>query len=340
MRLFDFLRGDPAEQAEREAANARREAEVQRAEESLEQLKRGGLPLNAVDRLKHQRASQKLPTHLWTSDLSVTEMALVHDAGFDPLGQVMGASIYHVGWQWTSQGWRNYNVSFELEVLSAAFSNARQLALGRLVQEAQLLGAHGVVGVRLQRRSTDWSMGSVEFQAIGTAIRERGRPEPAEGEWPFLCALSGQDFWKLKQSGVTPVGLVAGNCTYYCIPGWKTQNATQGGFFGGGSWTNQELPEFTQSLFTARELTLERVAGQVQLLKGEGVMGMTVEYDAEPHEVDTGNNSTRLDMIYHFLALGTAVRVEKAEPETKTNRVLSLGYMPVRSITSSYTGDI
>lgn len=339
MGLFDFLRGDSAEQAEREAAEARREAEAQRQEESLAQLKRGGLPLNAVERLQHQRATQKLPTHLWTSDLSVNEMALVHDAGFDPLGQVMGSSIYHVGWQWTGQGWRSYNASFELEVLSTAFSNARQLALGRLVQEAQLLGAHGVVGVRLKRRSTDWSGGSVEFQAIGTAIRERNRREPVEGEWPFLCALSGQDFWKLKQSGVTPVGLVAGNCTYYCIPGWQTQNVTQGGIFGGG-WTNQELPEFTQSLFTAREITLERVAGQVQLLKGHGVMGMTIEYDAEPHEVDTGNHTTRLDMLYHFLALGTAVRVDHAEPKTQTNRVMSLGYMPVRPITSSYTGDI
>lgn len=327
MGFFDFLRGDPVDQAARDAAQ-------QRQQESQDALERGGLPLNAVERLQHQRETQKLPTHLWTSDLSVAELALVQDVGYEPLGQVMGASIYHVGFQWRSQTWRNSarlgGISYELDVLSAAFSQARQLAVGRLQQEAKLLGADGVVGVRLERRNSDWGGDSVEFQAIGTAIRERQTAHLAPAESPFVCALSGQDFWKLKQSGIRPVGLVAGNCTYYCVPSQTTQNVATGGIFNSASWRNQELPEFTQALFTAREIALERLTQQARQFQAHGTVGMTVEYDAKAHEVEVSNNQMRLDMLYHFLALGTAVRVEQRAPQIATKRVLSLQIMPVR----------
>ncbi len=39
---------------------------------------------------------------LFTSDLSVNEFLLVKDAGFDPLGLVVGSSIYHIGFQQSS----------------------------------------------------------------------------------------------------------------------------------------------------------------------------------------------------------------------------------------------
>ena len=42
---------------------------------------------------------------VFTSDLSVNEFLLVKEAGFDPLGLVVGSSIYHIGFQaarWTS----------------------------------------------------------------------------------------------------------------------------------------------------------------------------------------------------------------------------------------------
>lgn len=331
MGIFDFLRGDAEERAAQEAA---RQAAEERREKSEESLRHGGLPVSAYDRLRHQRDTQQLPSHLWTSDLSVSELSLVQSAGYEPLGQVMGASIYHVGYQWRSQTWRNNvwqtGVSYELDVLSAAFANARNLAIGRLRQEAQILGAEGVVGVRVHQKTSDWGGDSVEFQAIGTAIRPRHSPPPGVGAVPFLCALSGQDFWKLKQSGVMPVGLVAGNCTYYCVPNQNTRNITSGGIFNSGSWVNQELPDFTQALFTAREIALGRLSEQARSLKAHGTVGMTIEYDAKTNHVDAGNNQVRVDMLYHFLAMGTAVRVESRAPQTETKRALSLEFMPVR----------
>ncbi|HKD88943.1 MAG TPA: hypothetical protein VKB62_10470, partial [Streptosporangiaceae bacterium] len=39
------------------------------------------------------------PGGVFTSDLSVSEYVLLGEAGFEPLGFVIGSSIYHVGLQ-------------------------------------------------------------------------------------------------------------------------------------------------------------------------------------------------------------------------------------------------
>ena len=46
---------------------------------------------------------------------------------------------------------------------------ARQ-EMERLKQEAALLGAHGVIGVRLEVGGYDWAENALEFTAIGTAV--------------------------------------------------------------------------------------------------------------------------------------------------------------------------
>ncbi|MGI4792076.1 MAG: heavy metal-binding domain-containing protein [Janthinobacterium lividum] len=104
-----------------------------------ERLSRGGLPLGAELRLTEIRKNG----HFFTSNLSVNELALTATEGIRPLGQVMGSTVYHVGWQYTPM----YS-STELVTLTHAQYHARLLAISRLQQEARLLGAHGVIGVR------------------------------------------------------------------------------------------------------------------------------------------------------------------------------------------------
>ncbi|HLK59085.1 MAG TPA: heavy metal-binding domain-containing protein [Chthonomonadaceae bacterium] len=298
MRLFGFGGGKNEESPE---AKQRREA-------SILNLQQGGLPLNAIDRLREQAGRQNTPQHLFTSDLSVNELAVIHQAGYEPLGQVMGSSIYHVGWQWTP----NYNYGWsgssgELQVLTQAYYEARHLAIGRLLQEATLLGATGIVGVRLERKEYEWGSSLLEFAAIGTAIREADIPPMPPGSVaPFVSDLSGEEFWMLRQAGYRPVGFVVGNCSYYCIPNWNTRNVTQGGIFGGG-WQNQELPDYTQGVYNARSLAMQRMEHEARVVHAEGVVGADIEVDAEPIEVDLGNDQKRLDILYHFTAIGTAI---------------------------------
>src|SRR4029077_9080781 len=74
----------------------------------------------------------------------VNEFLLVKEAGFHPLGFVMGSSIYHIGLQT-----RKWGQSQELNKLTEAMYTARELAMTRMEEEASELGADGVVGVRL-----------------------------------------------------------------------------------------------------------------------------------------------------------------------------------------------
>src|SRR3569623_2162664 len=127
------------------------------------------LPAGAADRLRAMRGTGERPA-FFTSDLSVDEFLLVEQAGFEALGLVLGSSIYHVGFQW-----QRWSVSQELPVLTRAMYEARELAMTRMEEEADLLGGDGVVGVRLVFKQYAMEEGVLEFQAIGTAIRHRER---------------------------------------------------------------------------------------------------------------------------------------------------------------------
>ncbi len=52
-----------------------------------------GIPASGRERLEQNRQG------LYTSDLSVNEFLLVTEAGFDPVGLVVGSSIFHIGFQ-------------------------------------------------------------------------------------------------------------------------------------------------------------------------------------------------------------------------------------------------
>ena len=56
-----------------------------------------GVPQDALRRLAELQPGKA--GAIFTSDLSVNEFLLVREAGFRPLGLVLGSSIYHVGLQ-------------------------------------------------------------------------------------------------------------------------------------------------------------------------------------------------------------------------------------------------
>src|ERR1700722_14993086 len=166
------------------------------------------LPKGAAERLRAMRCTGDHPT-FFTSDLSVDEFLLVEQAGFEALGLVLGSSIYHVGFQ--RQKWGR---SEKLPILTGAMYEARELAMTRMEEEADLLGADGVVGVRLVFKEYAMEEGVLEFQGIGTALRHRERQGSlrTKDNRPFTSDLSGQDLWKLIRGGYRPVSLSMGAC--------------------------------------------------------------------------------------------------------------------------------
>lgn len=261
-------------------------------------LERGQIPYHARHRLEQQR---QRGDHFFTSDLTSNEHLLTREAGYEPIGLVMGTAFYKVSFWGYFNSYRTF--TGELTSLSQAQLAARELAVTRLQQEAMLLSAHGVIGVRLQMGSYDWSARTVEFTAIGTAIRI---PQRNPDSLPFTSDLSGQEFWQLHQAGYYPKGLVLGICSYYVHTDWNTRNLTRGGFFGMGSSQNQEITQYTQGFQLARHLATERLTADIRKQGGAGAVGMHIDMGIEDIEYEL-NNTKYHDLLAHFVAVGTAV---------------------------------
>jgi uncharacterized protein YbjQ (UPF0145 family) len=242
---------------------------------------REGLPEHGRERLAQNRRG------LFTSDLSVNEFLLVRHAGFEPLGLVVGSSIYHIGFQQSS--WKK---SQEMDVLSQAMYHARELAMTRMEEEAEELGADGIVGVRLNIGRYEWGQDMAEFIAIGTAVRHRDEQGLHRGpdNRPFTSDLNGQDFWTLLQSGHRPLGMVMGSCVYHVGRRGLLQSIGQMG-------QNVELTNYTQALYDARELAMERMQSEAETLKAEGIVGVQLS------ERSHGWGSH----VIEFFAIGTAI---------------------------------
>ncbi|HMW91705.1 MAG TPA: heavy metal-binding domain-containing protein [Candidatus Obscuribacter sp.] len=267
-------------------------------EASVKELEKGNLPLGAQHRLKAQAESGK---NFFSSNLSAKEYLLAREAGYVPVGQVMGSAFMKVGWRNFCQGF--WSSTSEISALTNAHKQARELAVSRLRQEAELLGAHGVIGVKVTTSTFNWGEGITEFTAMGTAIRIPGSACVKPGHVPFTSTLSGQEFWQLYEAGFWPTGLVMGNCSYY-IKGNRQSNSAQMGWFG--SLANQELMVFSEGFAYARKQANQRLWIDIGLNGGDGAVDMTVDYKLERIEYES-NRVTFIDMLVNFMAMGTAV---------------------------------
>ena len=239
---------------------------------------------------------------IFTSDLSVNEFLLVKEAGFEPAGMVVGSSIYHIGYQqsrWTKNE--------EMLVLTQALYHARELAMERMEEEAEELGADGIIGVRLKVKHLEWNTDLAEFVAIGTAVfaeNQESSFKTVHGK-PFTSDLSGQDFWTLLRSGYRPVGMVMGNCVYHVA------HQSFGQWFK-TMGQNTEMTNFTQALYDARELAMERMQTEAEHLGAEGIVGVDLHegnYGWSPHVIE-------------FFVVGTAIVPIRADHHIPTPQLV------------------
>ena len=266
------------------------------------------LPAVAEARLAEIRSSGT-----WGSSLTSGEFAAIRSAGFEPVGQVLGAAVYAAGAASGSycpaaagssggempgpspaQGPGQGSPGSFGPVVEAMYQ-ARHTAIDRMITECARLGGHGVVGVRLSRGS--FPLGGLEFTAIGTAVRA---PDAAYGQRePFTSDLSGQDFAKLIMTGWVPVGLALGisigsrhdDRTTVRQARWPSGNAEVTG------WT--EL--VNEARHDARRL-LER---EVKRLGAEGVViaAMRLQVSQRTCPVTVG----RRDHVAETTLIGTAI---------------------------------
>jgi uncharacterized protein YbjQ (UPF0145 family) len=249
----------------------------------------------------------------WGSALTSDEFAVIRSAGFEPVGQVFGATVYSAGsasgyscpGAWGSSGDRlpsqtAAQVSGQgglgsFGPLVQAMYQARRTAIDRMTTECAELGGHGVVGVRLSRGS--FSLGGLEFTAIGTAIRAPGAP--LGPHVPFTSDVSGQDFAKLIMMGWVPAGLVLGISIGSRHDDRKTTRQTR---WGSG---NAEVAGWTELVNESRHDARRQLESDVKRLGAEGVVIAASQMRARERDCPVAVG--RHDHIVEATLIGTAI---------------------------------
>lgn len=246
----------------------------------------------------------------FTSDLSVADFALCDRLGLQPLSQVMGTSIYQIGYQETL--WGAAAEMSELTTLSAAWNEARDLAFGRVAQEAGRLGAGAVVGVNVKSGTANLieagGYGAIEYLVTGTAVRRQDRDGAAS---PVLTELSVADYAKLLAAGIEPVGIVAWTAVFFVS---STYMRAEQPLLGGAYYRNFEYTEVTQCFYGARERVTTEIGAQARKLGASGIVGVRIGHTIHSGTLQmsasgfSSGGSGLPGMIASFSAIGTAVR--------------------------------
>ena len=84
---------------------------------------------------------------------------------------VMGTCVYHIAHRRLGSVLGNMGQNVEIPEFTQALYDARELAMSRMQAEGQQLHAEGIVGVFLDQFHHQWGGHTMEFFAIGTAVR-------------------------------------------------------------------------------------------------------------------------------------------------------------------------
>lgn len=276
---------------------------------SVWSMEAGGIPPSAQRRLGELSKGEGA----FTSDLSIADFALCDRLGLRPLSQVMGTSVYQIGYQGALWGFEAEMT--ELTIVSEAWNEARDLALGRIAKEGSSVGASAIIGVNVKSSTANWAeasgYGAIEYMVTGTAVAHEANGIAGGGP-PVLTELSVADYAKLVSAGIEPVGLVAWTSVFFVS---SVCMRAEMPLLSGAYYQSFEYEEVTQCFYGARERVTAEIGRQAQELGASGIVGVRIGHTVHsgslrmggPGLVQGGNE--RPGMIASFSAIGTAVRV-------------------------------
>jgi uncharacterized protein YbjQ (UPF0145 family) len=278
-----------------------------------------GLPPGAAARMAEIRQSGT-----WGSALTTNEFAAVRAAGFDPVGQVLGSCVYHLGYTASYQcpgawmGGSSYTDTGRYAAFGpmvTALYEARRRAISRMTAECQALGGDGVVGVRLSIQR--FPAGGLEFQAIGTAVAARGSTLRLKN--PFTSHVTGQEFAKLVMNDWIPVSLVLGISIGTRHDDYRTRMAVR-------RWAgNQEITGYTDLVNRTRSQSRRELATDVSRHGADGVVVSSIDLNISERECPVTEGQR--DHIVEATTIGTAIAKFRttAQPErTGSLAIMSL----------------
>lgn len=276
-----------------------------------------------------EAAERRLGASAFSSGLSVNDFAACLDMGLEPRGLVQGfcamqssnfarglmqrtttpfgagqagyVENYQCPHGFISNEHRAWGQNYEQTWVERAWSQGFNSAYSRMLEEAQGLGAHGIVGV--VDTETMLESGVVEFHLRGTAVTLLDAAAPTTAPWTTY--LAGQRLAKIFEAGYAPVSVVAAISSMrvwaYCMTEFL-----MGG--SGGMWGNPysaEIDQLVRAQTYARSAAREGARGQ---LHGDALHGAVLttyerEFGQGDYEIQALLRGNRIRRFKDFEAL-------------------------------------
>jgi uncharacterized protein YbjQ (UPF0145 family) len=279
-----------------------------------------GLPPVARARVERAAAGR-----LRTSLFSAREAATLGAVGLDPVGDVMGCVVEHIGWG--GYGCGAYagglgQFAYAPPTITSGMGGFTgyapyvqalyygfEVALHRMLLEAQALGADGVVGVRWTQERLDANHNR-EFVALGTAVRARGGQRPAH---LFATDLPGQDVGKLMHGGWMPSGLVIGIAVAVRHDDYYTRRQA-------ASWSNMEVSGYTELVSFVRADARAKFAERAAKHGGDAA----IVSDMAMHVWTLEPGENHRDHVAESVVVGTALAKFHRGAQAPTDALMML----------------
>jgi len=234
------------------------------------------------------RKDGQMPQWAFTTSADAQELWCQEDSGYAPVAFAMGNVAYSIGVGRGITGAFKQLQKGEVEQYSDIFTHTRNLALQRIVGEAQSVGANAVVGIKTSILPFGGT-GVQEMLMVGTAARHDMSDAHFARMGVTTSDLTAEETWNLAKIGYSPLMLVLGTSVYSL------------GFVGGlmasfKNYVKGEISELTELIYAAREESLGKVRAQASSIGADDVVGV------KTYIYDLGGG------LIEFLAIGTAVK--------------------------------
>jgi hypothetical protein len=254
------------------------------------------------------------------------------------MGEVFGCLVMNLGWsgggcgQWWAGGFGNWGQA-ETPVTTStdsrysglapyvhAFEHAWYGALRRMQAEALALGAHGVVGVRIERTRLEGQ--AWEFTALGTAVRSVDPtlvPYPTEPNDLWTTNLSVEDCAAAILSGYLPRETLLGMSVSTKHEDWtlKTQRS---------SWSNTEVHGMSLLIQAARDESRSLLKTHATH-RGSAELVVT---DMHVSEFETQCGQNEVDLHAQSIVVGTTLVPLPHLPRARQEATRAMTILPLR----------
>jgi uncharacterized protein YbjQ (UPF0145 family) len=231
----------------------------------------------------HQADKNPQKVTFSTSD-NAQELYCQIDAGFTPHGFVFGNVAYSIGVGGNIAGALRGLKRGEVPQYTKIFDQTRHLALTRIKEEAKLLKANSVIGIKT---SIVPLLGTQEMMMLGTASSHTALNNYFDD--PVTSDMTNQELWNLVSLGYLPIQLVLGVSVYSL--GLASGIASYFKSLLGG-----EVENLTELLYEAREKAFERAQEDAQKCNADEVVGI------KTYVYDLGGG------LVEFMVIGTAIK--------------------------------